>query len=138
MSPTRMSRVESALRLALAFHQARNRHDIPAMLALFSADAVFESFEPAPDGQVLTGRDALTQFWRDFFQASPRAKFESEDAFGLGEHAILRWCYQWAARDGSRQQLRGIEIFRVREGVICELRMYAKSTPEKIQFGRGE
>lgn len=130
MSPTRMSRIESALRLALAFHQARNRQDLTGMVALLSADCSFESFGPAPDGQVLVGKDAISQFWQEFFQASPRAQFESEDAFGLGEHAILRWRYHWQAPDGTRQHVRGIEVFRIRQGVISELRAYVKNSPD--------
>jgi ketosteroid isomerase-like protein len=107
------------------------------MLALLSPDAVFESFGPAPDGQVLAGQAAIAQYWRNFFQVAPQARFESEDAFGLGEHAILRWRYHDEVPDGSSQYVRGIDLFRVREGAICELRMYAKSTPGKYPTSQG-
>jgi hypothetical protein len=36
MSPIRMSRLESAMRLVLAFNEAFNRHDVAGMLQLMS------------------------------------------------------------------------------------------------------
>ena len=54
MSPVRMSRVESDVRLIMAFNKALNRHDIAGMMALVREDCVVESSEPAPDVMVYT------------------------------------------------------------------------------------
>ena len=56
MSPTRMSRLESAMRVVLAFHEAFNRHDVAGMMALVSDDCVFENPEPTPAGAVYAGK----------------------------------------------------------------------------------
>jgi ketosteroid isomerase-like protein len=79
-----MDRIEGAIRVVLAFHEALNRHDTAAMMALMSADCVFENTAPAPNGAVYTGKAAVTQFWRDFFAASPEAHFAVEEVFGMG------------------------------------------------------
>lgn len=41
MSPTRMSRLESAMRLVLAFHEAFNRHDVAGMMTRYTPAAFF-------------------------------------------------------------------------------------------------
>ncbi len=68
MSPIRMSRVEEAIRAVLAFNEAFNRHDVAGMMALMSEDCVFENTAPAPDGTLYSGKEAVTQFWQDFFR----------------------------------------------------------------------
>ena len=64
MSPTRMQRLESAIRVVLAFNDAFNRHDVAAMMQWMSDDCVFETTASAPDGTVDTGREAGTQAWQ--------------------------------------------------------------------------
>ena len=64
----KMAKIKSAMRAALEFNQAFNRHDVAAMMVLMSDDCVFENTSPAPDGTVYSGKEAVTQFWQDFFQ----------------------------------------------------------------------
>lgn len=117
----KMSKIESAMRIVLAFNEAFNRHDVVGMMALMSEDCVFESPEPAPDGTVYSGKTAVTQYWRDFFQQSPQAHIEIEEIFGLGMRCVMRWRYDW--RDGY---VRGVDVFQIREGVITEKFSYVK------------
>jgi hypothetical protein len=93
MSPIRMSRVESTIRIALAFNEAFNRHDVAGMMQLMSEDCVFENTYPAPDGEAYAGKEAVTQFWQDFFRNSPHAHIEIEEIFGAGLRCIMRWRY---------------------------------------------
>ena len=73
MSPIRMSKIEGAIRVVLAFNEAFNRHDVAGMMQLMSDDCVFENTAPAPDGTVYSGKEAVTQFWQDFFsECHPR------------------------------------------------------------------
>ena len=88
MSPVRMSRVESGIRVVLEFNEAFNRHDVPGMMQLMSDDCVFENTNPAPDGAVFSGKASVTQFWQDFFHDSPQAHIEVEDIFGFGMRCI--------------------------------------------------
>jgi ketosteroid isomerase-like protein len=86
----KMAKIEAAMRVTLAFNDAFNRHDVPAMMALMSEDCVFENTSPAPDGARYVGKAAVTQFWQDFFSASPQARIQIEDIFGLGWHCVMR------------------------------------------------
>jgi ketosteroid isomerase-like protein len=126
MSPTRMSRIESAIRVVLEFHAAFNHHDVAGMMQLMSADCVFENTAPAPDGTVYAGKEAITQFWHTFFNESPNAHIDIEDIFGFGERCIMRWKYSWVDGEGKKGHVRGADIFRVLDGSICEKFSYVK------------
>lgn len=126
MSPTLLSRLESAMRIVLEFNEAFNRHDITGMMRLMSDDCVFENTDPAPDGAVYSGKEAVTRFWQDFFRESPQAHVEIEEIFGLGNRCIMRWKYDWVDAAGEKGHVRGVDIFQVKEGFICEKLSYVK------------
>ena len=126
MSPTRMSRLESAIRVVLEFNEAFNRHDVAGMMQLISDNCIFENTDPAPDGAVYSGKEAVTQFWHGFFSESPNAHIEIEEIFGFGERCSMRWRYSWVDVAGKKGHVRGVDIFRVRNGSICEKFSYVK------------
>jgi hypothetical protein len=121
-----MSRVESAIRVALEFKEAFNRHDVAGMMQLMSDDCVFENTAPAPDGSRYSEKEAITQFWQDFFHESPQAHIEIEDIFSPGLRCIMRWKYDWVDAAGKKGHVRGVDIFQVKNGVICERLSYIK------------
>lgn len=126
MSPFRMAKIESALRLVLAFNEAFNRHDAPGMMQLMSEDCVFENTYPPPDGTRYAGKEAVGQFWEEFFGQSPQARIQIEDIFGLGERVVMQWTYHWEDRGGEKGRVRGVDLYRVRGGLICEKLSYVK------------
>ncbi len=126
MSPVRMEKLETSIRLVLAFNEAFNRHDVDGMIERMSADCIFENTFPAPDGTVYTGKEAVTRFWQDFFRQSPQAHIHIEEIFGLGLRCVMRWRYEWTEPDGSRGHVRGVDIFKVQDGLISEKLSYVK------------
>ena len=126
MSPTRLSRLESGMRIVLAFNEAFNRHDVASMMQLMSDDCLFENTDPAPDGAVYSGKEAVTQFWQGFFRESPQAHIEIEEIFGLGNRCIMRWRYDWAEVAGKKGHVRGVDLFQIKDGSICEKLSYVK------------
>ena len=118
MSPIRMSRLESAMRVVLEFQEAFNRHDVAGMMQLVSDDCVFENTDPAPDGAVYSGKEVAAQFWQDFFRESPHAHIEIEDIFGLGMRCVMRWRYEWIDASGNKGHVRGVDIFLVKENIV--------------------
>jgi predicted SnoaL-like aldol condensation-catalyzing enzyme len=121
-----MSRLESAIRIVLEFNEALNRHDVAGMMRLMSDDCIFENNEPAPDGAVYLGKEAVTQFWLNFFRESPHARIEIEEIFGLGMRCIMRWKYNWMDAAGKEGHIRGMDIFEMKDGFICENLSYVK------------
>lgn len=126
MSPARMSKLESSMRIVLAFNDAFNNHDVPGMMKLMTEDCVFENTDPAPDGTRYSGKDAVTRFWEGFFRDSPDAHIEIEEIFGLGARCIMRWTYSWVDAAGHQGHVRGVDVFNVRDGLIAEKLSYVK------------
>lgn len=121
MSPAKMSKVEAATRVVLAFNEALNRHDTPAMMALMTEDCLFENTHPAPDGTAYQGRQAVTKFWEEFFRDAPQAHIEIEEIFGAGARCIMRWKYSWGGG-----HVRGVDVYRLKDGLISEKLSYVK------------
>jgi hypothetical protein len=126
-----MSRIEPAVRAAAQYCEAFNRHDVAGILRLLSEDCVLEDSVlqdggPAPDGGRYSGREAAEGFWRGLFLASPDLRLEVEEILGLGLHCVLRWRRSWTDSDDVKRQLRGADILKVRNGLICEWLSYVK------------
>lgn len=108
MSPARMAKIESAMRVVLEFNEAFNRHDVEETMKLMTDDCIFENTHPAPDGTRYSGKEAVARFWEDFFRKSPHAHIEIEEIFGMGIRCIMRWRYDWTdAAGGKRSRPRG-------------------------------
>lgn len=129
MSPARMSKIEEGTRVVLAFNEAFNRHDVTGMMELMSEDCLFENTVPAPDGTVYKGKEAVTQFWQEFFRESPQAHIEIEEVFGMGFHCVMRWRYEWVDAAGEKGYVRGVDIFKLKDGLISEKMSYVKGWP---------
>ena len=103
------------------FNDAFNQHDVDAVMALMTEDVVFENTSPAPDGERYEGQEPVRAFWEGFFGGSPGAHFEAEDTFAAGDRCVVRWRYSWG--DGH---IRGVDVFRVRDGKVAEKLSYVK------------
>lgn len=114
------------IHLLEAFNQAFNRHDVAAMMAMMTEDCLFENTYPPPDGARFAGQEAVRLFWEDFFRASPWAHIRIEDVFVTGERGFQRWVYSWGEAEGSSGYIRGVDLFRFRDGRIAEKLSYVK------------
>jgi ketosteroid isomerase-like protein len=103
------------------FSEAFDRHDVDGVMAAMSADCVFESTGPAPDGDRYAGAAAVREFWEHFFRNTPTATFVAEEQFAAGDRCVVRWRYEWGSG-----HVRGIDVFRVRDGVVTEKVCYVK------------
>jgi len=108
------------------FNDAFNRHDVDAVMAAMTEDCVFENTYPPPDGERYYGQAAVRAFWERFFVSSPHATFETEDIFAGGDRCVVCWLYRWVEQDGKRGYIRGVDVFRVRDGKVAEKFAYVK------------
>jgi ketosteroid isomerase-like protein len=104
------------------FNEAFNRHDVDAVMALMSADCVFEGTAP-PDGDRYERADAVRGAWQALFASSPDAHFTAEEILPMGDRVVVRWCYRWGSAGGH---VRGIDLFRVSDGLVTEKLAYVK------------
>jgi predicted SnoaL-like aldol condensation-catalyzing enzyme len=121
-----MSKFETAIRIVIEFNEAFNRHDVAGMMQLMSDDCIFENTDPAPDGTSYSGKAAVTQFWEGFFRDAPQAHIEIEEIFGLGFRCVMRWKYTWVDGSGAQGHVRGVDVFKLKDGLISEKLSYVK------------
>ncbi|MNC86684.1 SnoaL-like domain protein [compost metagenome] len=67
----------------------------------------------------------MRAFWEQFFANSPQARFEFGDMFAAGDRCVVRWTYHWV-RNEVAGHVRGVDVFRVRDGKIAEKLSYVK------------
>ncbi len=115
----------ATLEVVNAFNAAFNAHDVDAVMRLMTDDVVFENTRPLPDGERHEGQAAVRAFWEAFFQRSPRARFDAEEIFAAGDRCVVRWIYSWV-REGVPGHVRGVDVFRVRDGRVAEKLSYVK------------
>jgi ketosteroid isomerase-like protein len=117
---------EGATAAAVArFNDAINAHDLEALARAMHDACVFENTAPAPDGARFEGKAAVLGFWERWFRNNPDGRFEVEDAFASGDRFVVRWIYR-KTRDGQPWHLRGVDLFRVRDGLVVEKLAYVK------------
>jgi ketosteroid isomerase-like protein len=117
--------VQSTLGVVTRFNEAFNRHDVDGVMAAMTDDCVFENTNPVPDGKCYHGQTEVRAFWEAFFQSSPDALFEAEEMFAAGDRCVVRWVYR-KTRNGQPWHLRGVDLFRVRDGKVAEKLAYVK------------
>jgi len=108
------------------FNEAFNRHDVEGIMALMTNDVVFENTSPRPDGERYDGQESVRGFWEQFFASSPNARFDTEDIFAGVNRCTVRWIYNWIDADGKPGHVRGVDVFRVRDGKVAEKLSYVK------------
>jgi steroid delta-isomerase-like uncharacterized protein len=113
-------------KLLESFNEAFNHHDADRMMALMTEDCLFENTYPAPDGTRYQGQESVKSFWEEFFRSSPQARIEIEEMFVNEVRGVQRWIYHWMDAGGAAGHVRGVDIFRFRDGKIAEKLSYVK------------
>ena len=99
---------------------------VAAVMAAMTDDCVFENTSPAPDGERHEGQEAVRACWERFFRSSPGAAFAVEELFAAGDRCVVRWRYRWGGEEGRPGHVRGVDVFRVRDGKVAEKLAYVK------------
>ena len=121
-----MSARPDPIDIAQRFNDALNRRDLDAMMRLMTPDCVFENTHPPPDGARYEGQAAVRTFWDRFFLSAAETRIETEEIFAAGDRIVMRWVYTWADPLGGTGHIRGVDLYRVRDGLIAEKLSYVK------------
>ena len=108
------------------FNAVFNEHDVDGVMNMMTDDVIFENTSPRPDGERYVGSDAVRAFWEEFFHNSPHARFDAEDVFVTHDRATVCWVYHWIDSNGIPGHVRGVDVFRVRDGKVAEKFSYVK------------
>lgn len=105
------------------YNDVFQRHDPSELGALVAEDCIIENTVPAPDGARYVGRDACIALWSGIATA-PGTRFDIEETFVAGDRATIRWRYWWGEEEA--RSVRGVNLMRVRDGLIVEAMGYVK------------
>ncbi len=105
------------------FNDAFQHHDPSLLTDLIAEDCILENTQPAPDGSRHVGREACLALWQSIATA-PDIRFDLENVEVKDERAIIRWRLWFGA--GANDSVRGVNLMRVRDGLIVEGMGYVK------------
>ena len=112
----------SALAAVARFDAAFTAKDVDAVMAAMTGDCVFEATVP-PDGRRHVGQREVRAAWVALFAGD--GWFETEERFACGDRVVVRWRYHWDGEAGPGH-VRGVDLFRVRDGLVAEKLAYVK------------
>jgi ketosteroid isomerase-like protein len=118
------------IQIVRRFNEALNAADVDGMMRCMTADCVFENTDPPPDGERFEGQAAVRAFWVAFFRSSSHAQIIVEEIFALGTaqegRCVMLWRYKWIDSVGQPGHIRGVDVYRLRDGLISEKLSYVK------------
>jgi ketosteroid isomerase-like protein len=106
------------------FNDAFQRHNPALLEEIIAEDCVIENTQPAPNGELLVGREACLTNWQGL-AAARDTHFDLEEVFVAGDRAIIRW--RDFRGEGESNSVRGVNLMRVRDGQIVEAMGYVKN-----------
>lgn len=130
MTPSLLQRDE-ILELLGRWYRAWDRHDLEAVMALFSDDVLFENWT----GARVRGKEALRRAWAQWF-AGRDFRFEEEETFvdEAAQKALYRWTLRWPSgepgRGGLPEVRRGVDVLHFTDGLIARKLTYSKTVLE--------
>ncbi len=110
--------------IAHRWFTAFNAHDLEGLLALYAEDAEHYSPKlkvrrPETNGLV-TGKDALRNWWRDAFERLPTLRYEVIKLTADDEQVFM----EYIRHVEGEEDLRVGEVLEVRDGMIVASRVY--------------
>jgi ketosteroid isomerase-like protein len=100
-----------------------NEHDLQAVGACFATDYRLEM--PTHPGRDFVGREQVLRNWGQIFAGVPDIAVDTRWVTH-GDTAWSEWEMRGTRRDGSPHLMRGVIIFRVRDGEFSSARFYVE------------
>jgi taurine dehydrogenase small subunit len=116
------------LELLDRFADAWNRHDLDALMAMMTADCVFEaSAGPRVDGRRSEGQPSVRAAFAAVFEAFPDARWNNPRHFVAADRAVSEWTFTGTQKDGKRVEVNGCDLFTLRDGRIAIKNSFRKN-----------
>jgi ketosteroid isomerase-like protein len=119
----------TAADLATLF-DAFNRHDVDAVMAHFAEDCVFNAVGgPEVHGSRFEGKAAIAAAFAGVWETMPDANWGDHKHFVHGDRAVSEWTFSGTAKDGTRIEAEGCDLFTLRDGKIVFKQAFRKNRP---------
>ncbi len=116
-------RLDILRKIASAF----DRHDLDAIMAHFTDEAVFETPRgPDPWGRRVAGKEGVRAAFADRFAGIPDVRYQRDEHFVDGDRGASAWTLSGTTVDGERLEIRGCDLWTFHDGKIVKKDSYWK------------
>ena len=111
---------------------AFNRHDIGGVMTHFADDCVFYTVAGDNEyGNKIEGRDAIARAFEAVWTSMPDVEWADHEHFMSedGTRGVSQWTFRATNPDGTRTEVQGADLFRIKDGKIVEKQAIRKQRP---------
>ena len=114
-----MSNTQVKWQLLEDFAQAFNRHDLDGVMSRMTDDCVFlTAAGPQPEGVRFEGQDAVRAAFAKVIADMPDVRWNDPVHTIEEDRAMTEWRFTCTMPDGTRKDVEGLDVFRLRNGKI--------------------
>jgi ketosteroid isomerase-like protein len=118
---------DDAMRMLRSIAAGFDGQNLDGILAHFADDAVFESPRgPDPWGRRFVGKEAVRAAIAGRFSGIPDVRYQQDDHFVDGDRGASEWTMSGTTTDGERLEIRGCDLWTIRDGKIAKKDSYWK------------
>jgi ketosteroid isomerase-like protein len=118
-----MDPADEVLATVERFNDAFNKKEVGAVMAMATPDIVFEN----TSGGRFEGQEAVRAVLDRAFRLMSPGWFDIEEVLALGDRAVVLWTYIFDRERPEQGRLRGVDVLRLRRGLVAEKYSYVKS-----------
>ncbi|RJF77038.1 nuclear transport factor 2 family protein [Rhodopseudomonas palustris] len=109
---------------------AFNRHDGAGVMAVMTDDVVFDAAAgPEACGRRISGAADVRAAFETTFATFPDVSWECTRHAVFGDRGISEWIFRATAKDGSRIEAEGVDLFGFRGDKIVSKSAFRKDRP---------
>lgn len=109
---------------------AFNRHDGAGVMSAMTDDIVFDAAAgPEACGRRIVGTAAVRAAFESTFATFPDVSWECTRHAVFGDRGISEWIFRATAKDGSKIEAEGVDLFGFRGELICSKSAFRKDRP---------
>jgi ketosteroid isomerase-like protein len=112
---------DEAMRVLEEITAAFDAHDLDAIMAHFSDDAVFEGPRGTdPWGTRVVGREAIREAFAARFSGIPDIRYQQDRHFVDGDRGASEWTLSGTTTEGQRIEVRGCDLWTLRDSKVVK------------------
>jgi ketosteroid isomerase-like protein len=118
---------DEAMLMLKAITTAFDEHDLEGIMVHFAADAVFEGPRGTESwGTRVVGWDAVREAFAARFAGIPDIRYRQDEHFVHGDRGASEWTLSGTTTEGLRIEVRGCDLWTLRDGKIVKKDSYWK------------
>jgi ketosteroid isomerase-like protein len=118
---------DDAMRMLEGIARAFDQHDLDGIMTHFADDAVFEGPRGTePWGTRFVGRKAVREAFAARFSGIPDIRYQQDSHFVDGDRGASEWTLSGTTTEGQRIEVRGCDLWTLRDGAIVKKDSYWK------------